>query len=580
MDENLKTTIRKYALQNAIKYKGKANPGAVIGKVLAENPNLREKAKEIGKEIIKIIKEVNKLSVEKQEKKLQETAPELLDEKKEFKERDIFEFLGIREGQKIVTAFPPEPSKYPHIGHAKSIIVNYELAKKHNGTFYLRFEDTNPELVDEEFYKIHMDNYQWLGINPDKIDYASDFMEEFYKHAEKITRENHAYVCSCSQATIKENRKNGVECPCRYKTIDSNLEKWNEMFKARAGKYVLRLKGNMQSPNTTLRDPVIFRIVDESHPRKKKQYRVWPNYDFESAIMDGIEGITHRLRSKEFELRNELQRLIQTMAGFRETKIYEFARFNLEGVESSGRVIREKVQKKKLIGWDDPSLTTLVALRRRGFLPEAIKEFVLSTGLTKTESVLTWDDLITHNRRLLDSKCNRYFFVENPKEIKIDNAPEQTAELKLHPESKGRGSRKFKTENKFYVAEKDFKEFKEGKLVRLMDCLNFKTVKNQRFLGHRKSKGFSSEVKNKFVFDSLDYEKYKKSGDKIIHWLPVQKDLVKVEVLMPNKEVKKGLAEPLVRNLKIGEVVQFARFAFCRLDNKKDNKLMFWYTHD
>ena len=165
MDENLKTTIRKYALQNAIKYKGKANPGAVIGKVLAENPNLREKAKEIGKEIINIIKEVNKLSVEKQEKKLQETAPELLDEKKESKERDIFEFLGIREGQKIVTAFPPEPSKYPHIGHAKAIIVNYELAKKHNGTFYLRFEDTNPELVDEEFYKIHMDNYQWLGIN-------------------------------------------------------------------------------------------------------------------------------------------------------------------------------------------------------------------------------------------------------------------------------------------------------------------------------------------------------------------------------------------------------------------------------
>ena len=117
----------------------------------------------------------------------------------------------------------------------------------------------------------------------------------------------------------------------------------------------------MQSQNTTLRDPVIFRIIDEPHPRKKKKYRVWPNYDFESAIMDGIEGVTHRLRSKEFELRNELQRLIQTLAGFRETKIYEFARFNMEGVESSGRIIREKVRKKELIGWDDPSLTTIVA---------------------------------------------------------------------------------------------------------------------------------------------------------------------------------------------------------------------------
>ena len=562
MDESLKSMMRKYALQNALKYKGKANTGAVIGKVFAENPQLKEKAKEISKEAIKIISEVNKLSLETQEKKLQELAPELLEKKEESNQKDIFGFLGIREGQKIVTAFPPEPSKYPHIGHAKAIIVNYELAKKYNGTFYLRFEDTNPELAEEEFYRIHMDNYGWLGIKPDKVEYASDYMEEFYKHAEKMINDNKAYICSCKQEAIKENRAKGAECEHRYSQPAKNLELWHEMSKAKAGKYVLRLKGHMQSPNTTLRDPVIFRIIDEPHPRKKRKYRVWPNYDFESAIMDGIEGITHRLRSKEFELRNELQRLVQTLAGFRETSIYEFARFNLEGVESSGRIIREKVKKKELIGWDDPSLTTLVALRRRGFLPEAIKEFVLSTGLTKTESVLTWDDLIAHNRRLLDSKCNRYFFVWNPKEIKIENAPEQTAELKLHPDFSDRGTRKLKAKNIFYVTEKDLKEFKDGKLYRLMDCLNF------------------TKKKNNFAFDSLEYEKYKKHGDKIIHWLPAQKDLVKVEVLMPDKEIKKGLAEPLTRNLKVGDVVQFARFGFCKLDKKEKDKLVFWYTHN
>ena len=562
MDESLKITIKKYALQNAVKYKGKANLGAVMGKVLAENPGLKDNAKEISNEITKAIREVNLLSPEKQEKQLQELAPELLEKKKEAVERDIFEFLDIREGQKVVTAFPPEPSKYPHIGHAKAIIVNYELAKRYNGTFYLRFEDTNPELAEEEFYNIHMENYQWLGIRPDKIEYASDYMEDFYKYAEKIINDNHAYVCSCKQETIKDNRGKGAECEHRFYQQDKNLELWHQMFKAKAGRYVLRLKGHMQSSNTTLRDPVIFRILDESHPRKKKKYRVWPNYDFESAIMDGIEGITHRLRSKEFELRNELQRLIQTMAGFRETQIYEFARFNLEGVESSGRIIREKVQKKQLIGWDDPSLTTLVALRRRGFLPEAIKEFVLSTGLTKTEAVLTWDDLIVHNRRFLDSKCNRYFFVESPKEIRIENAPEQVAELKLHPDHPDRGLRKLKTRDKFYVAEKDFREFRDAKLYRLMDCLNF--VKK----------------KNNFAFDSLNYEKYKKNGDRIMHWLPVQKDLVKVEVLMPNKEIKKGVAEPMVKSLKAGDIVQFSRFGFCKLDSKKSDKLMFWYTHD
>ncbi|MAG91883.1 glutamate--tRNA ligase [Candidatus Woesearchaeota archaeon] len=561
MDPHLKSTIRKYALQNAVKYKDKANPGAVIGKVFAENPDLKSRAKEISKEVIKIIKEINKLPFEKKEKKLQEIAPELL-EKKEAKEKDIFDFLEIREGKQVVTAFPPEPSKYPHIGHAKAMIVNYELAKRHDGAFYIRFEDTNPELAENEFYKIQMDNYEWLGIKPDKIDYASDHMAEFYKYAEKIINANQAYICTCDQKTIKENRRNGVECHCRLNQSDYNLKKWHEMFKAKHGKYVLRLKGHMQSQNTTLRDPIIFRIIDAAHPRKKKKYRVWPTYDFETGIMDGIEGVTHRLRSKEFELRNELQRLIQTVAGLQETRIYEFARFNLEGVESSGRIIRDQVKKKKLIGWDDPSLTTIVALRRRGFLPEAIKEFVLSTGITKTESVLTWDDLIVHNRRHLDLKCNRHFFVEKPKEIKIENAPEQSVELKLHPESKERGTRKFKTKGKFYIAEKDFKEFKDGKLYRLMDCINFK------------------KHKGKFVFDSKDYQNYKKHGEKIIHWLPVEKDLVKVEVLMPDKKIAKGLAEPMIKHLKEGETIQFARFGFCKLDKKEKSKLVFWYTHD
>ncbi len=562
MDSELKNIITKYALQNALKYGGKANPGAVIGKVFAENPDLKSQAKELGKEIAKIIGEVNKLPLEKQQHKIQELAPELLEKKEEKKEKGIFEFLEIREGEKVVTAFPPEPSKYPHIGHAKAIFVNYELAKKYNGTFVLRFEDTNPELAKKEFYEIHINNYAWLGIKPDKIDYASDHIGELYSYAEKIIGNNHAYICSCRQEKIKEERQKGIECEHRLQQPEKNLELWEEMFKSKAGKYVLRLKGHMQSTNSTLRDPVIFRLIDEAHPRQKNKFRLWPTYDFENAIMDGIEGITHRLRSKEFELRNELQRLIQTMAGFRETKIYEFARFNMEGVESSGRIIREKVQKKQLLGWDDPSLTTLVALRRRGFLPEAIKEFVLSTGLTKNESVLTWDDLIVHNRRLLDSKCSRYFFVENPKEIKIENAPEKTEELKLHPENKDRGTRKFKTKESFYVSEKDFKEFKEGKLIRLMDCLNFK------------------KAKSKFAFDSIEYEKYKDKGGKIIHWLPVQKDLVKVEVLMPDKKIAKGLAEPMVKNLEVGDIVQFARFGFCKLDSKAKDKLVFWYTHD
>jgi glutamyl-tRNA synthetase len=556
----LKQTIWKYALQNAVKYGGKANEGAVIGKVLAENPDLRNNIKKTTNEIREVVRRVNELSKEEQEEKLKGLYPSLL-EKKEREDKDIFAFLKIKEGEKVVTAFPPEPSKYPHIGHAKAIILNYELAKRYNGKFILRFEDTNPKLAKKEFYSIHLDNYKWLGVKPDEVTYASDHMDDFYTHAEQLIRNNFAYVCSCAPDIIKEKRFKGEECSCRYLSPAKNMERWQEMFKSKEGEYILRLKVHMQHKNSAMRDPTLARIIEQSHPRKGKKYRVWPAYDFENAVMDGVQGITHRLRSKEFELRNELQRYIQKRLKFKETKIYEFARFNLEGVESSGRIIREKIERKELTGWDDPSLTTLVALRRRGFLPAAIKGFVLSTGITKAESVLTWDDLVMHNKRLLDAKCNRYFFVKNPIEVTIENAPEQNIELRLHPDFRERGVRKFKTKDKFYIEKEDYRELKNGGFYRLIGCLNF------------------TKKKNRLIFHSLHHEEYKKYGIRIIHWLPKQKGLVNVEVLMPNKVVESGFGEPSLSKLKKGVQVQFERFGFCILDERQKSKLKFWFTH-
>ena len=550
--------ILKYALQNAVKYNGKANIGAVLGKVLAENPELKKDAKKVSKEIKDVVSKVNSLSQEEQKKELEKYSG--LIQKTEKEKKDIFSIFGIKKDEKITTAFPPEPSKYPHIGHAKALFLNYELAKKHKGKFILRFEDTNPKLAEKEFYNIHLDNYEWLGIKPDFIDYASDHMEEFYRLAKEMVKKSYAYICTCPQDKIKKERFEGKECTCRYLLEEEHLKRFEELFKADEGKMVLRLKGYMQHENTTMRDPTLLRVIQHPHPRLGKKYRVWPTYDFENAVMDGIENVTHRLRTKEFELRNELQNYIQNLLGFRQTHIYEFARFNLEGVESSGRVIRELIQKKKLIGWDDPSLTTIVALRRRGFLAEAIKNFVLSTGITKSEATLTWDDLIVHNKRLLDANAKRYFFIHDLKEIKIENAPEQRVRLKLHPDAEER-KREFKVKDRFYVEKEDFKKFKENMVYRLMDCLNFK------------------KKKNKLVFDSVEHEKFKKNPGLIIHWLPKEKGLVKTEILMPDKKLLKGLAEPLTKELKENDVIQFARFGFCRLDKKEKNKLSFWFTH-
>ena len=265
----LKNAILMYALQNAVRYNGKADAKAVIGKVLGENPELRKDTKKIIKDINKVVGEVNGLSLEKQREELEKSAPELL-EKKKAEERDIFGFLGIMEGKEVRTAFPPDPSKYPHIGHAKAIILNYELAKRHNGEFILRFEDTNPKIVEKEFYKVHLEGYSWLGIKADKVEYASDFMDVFYNYAEKLIKNGHAYMCSCSQEEIKKSRFDGKECHCRILNTEEHMQRYKEMFKANEGKLILRLKGHMQHQNTVMRDPTLMRVIEAPHPRTGK----------------------------------------------------------------------------------------------------------------------------------------------------------------------------------------------------------------------------------------------------------------------------------------------------------------------
>ncbi|MBN1157487.1 glutamate--tRNA ligase [Candidatus Woesearchaeota archaeon] len=543
--------IKRLALLNAVKFNGKSNPGAVIGHLLAEDNNLKEKIKEVSKKVNAIIKEVNALGLDKQKQLIEELG--IVEEKKEKKEKNIFGFVEIK--GPVVTAFPPEPSKYPHIGHAKAILVNYEFARRNNGKFILRFEDTNPLLAKEEFYKIHLDNYEWLGIKVDELQYASDHMEKFYESARKLIKQGDAYICICPQEKMKKSRMEGTECECR----NSKKHSFDDLLNAKEGEMVLRLKIGMQHNNSAMRDPTVMRIIEAPHPRKGSKYGLWPNYDFENSIMDGAGGITHRFRSKEFEMRNELQRYIQKKLGFNETSIYEFARFNLEGVESSGRVIREKIEKKEFIGWDDPRLTTLVALRRRGFQPEAIRNFVLSTGITKAEATLTWDDLIVHNRRLLDKEAKRFFFIENEVEIKIKGAPEQSVKIRIHPESPEMGTRKLDVKEDFIIEKHDFDKIENNKVYRLMDCLNFE----------KRGDGFH--------FHSLDYETFKNNKTMIIHWLPKDGN-TKAKVLLPDARWIKGSAEKNLSAVKEGEVIQFERFGFARLDSKKD--LSFWFTHE
>jgi glutamyl-tRNA synthetase len=310
----------------------------------------------------------------------------------------------------------------------------------------------------------------------------------------------------------------------------------------------------MKHENATMRDPTIMRIVDAFHPRIGKKYRVWPTYDFGTAMMDGWEGVTHRLRSKEFEIRKELQQYIQRLFGFKPSRTIEFGRLNLKGVPTSGRIIREMIKRGKLNGWDDPRLTTLMALKRRGFVPEAIKNFILLTGISKAEGIVTWEILEAENRKIVDALANRYMVVLNPVKISLNDAPEiKEVKINLHPDFPERGQRKIPVDiKKIWIEKEDYEKYKERE-VGLMYLATIKIASKPRFI--------SREI-------SLDIQK--------IHWC--SEPNLKIKIVMPEGKTIKAIGEPEMKRLKKDEIIQMPRVGFARVD-KEYKDIILYYTH-
>ncbi len=560
---DVKNMALKYALQNAVEFKGQANPGAVIGKIVSENPEFKNDMKAVAMAANAAVKEVNLMKHEAQLKKLEELAPELL-EKKKHEKRGLSELPNAVQG-KVVTRIPPEPSKYAHIGHALSFLINYLYAKKYDGKCLVRFEDTNPEKSSKEYCDAILEDIKYLGIIPDKVSYVSDDIEKMYDAAEKIVKGRNAYVCFCNVEKMRELRHKAAECECREKPASESLDEWKKMLnrELKPGQAVLRLRGDMSSKNEVMRDPVLCRIEFAEHYRHGNKYAVWPLYDFENAFQDGTTGVTHIMRSIEFgAMRVELQDRIKELLRMPKQTVIQYGRFNVTDALTQGREIRELIEKKQVTGWDDPRLVTIKALARRGIRPETFSDLAVEVGLSKTPTNIDWSVISAFNRKYLDAESHRYFFVEEPHKIKVAGAPAQKVSLKLHPESE-KAERHFETTDEFIVSEKDYlaiKKLYDGGLVRLMDCLNFR-VEGE-----------------KFIFDSLDIEKYRQDGKKIVHWLPASGN-IDAEVLMPDASALTGAVESNSSKIKINEIVQFARFGFCKLE-KKDKILKFVYCHD
>ncbi|HEV2227097.1 MAG TPA: glutamate--tRNA ligase family protein, partial [Nitrososphaerales archaeon] len=394
LNEKELSAIEKAALANAAKHGGKADVGAVIGRVLAEIPELRADPASAMKAVRATLKRINAMSQSEQEQLLSKKYPESATPQEKEGRIGLPPLPNALKGQ---TAFrlPPEPSGFMTVGHAMAFTINYLYKVQYDGKLWLRFEDTNPRKVAPEFYESFRRGIRWLSIVCDYEKNVSDDMDLIYEHGRKLLEIGSAYACSCDEAKVKRLRFEGTACEHRGNSVDVNLRIWDELLskKHKQGSYVIRFKGDMKSPNYSLRDTNLFRIIDHPHPLTGEKYNLWPTYDLANAVEDEMCGITHVLRSSEF--RNELQQLIRDALRFRHLEVIQFSRFNFRGTPVSKRLLRPLVEKKLVSGWDDPRMPTVDGLRRRGILPQAIRDFTLQVGYTKTEHEYDWSILLS-----------------------------------------------------------------------------------------------------------------------------------------------------------------------------------------
>ncbi len=564
----MKDIILKHTLKNAFEYGGKVNPNVVLGLVLKENPELKSDVPSLRKEIGSIIPQVEVLSPGQIKQKLQQLAPELLQERKEDVQEGPLKPLPNAQQGKVVVRIAPSPSGPLHIGHAYGLSLNYEYAKMYNGKLILRIEDTNPENLYPPAYELIPEDVQWLTEQKDvEVVIQSSHLGTYYDHAEKLVQQGNAYVCTCDADAWKELKNKGIACPCRNFPIAENQTRYAKMFSGYAeGEAVLRLKTDIQDKNPALRDFGIMRIVEHIHPKTGTEHRVWPLMVFSVAIDDHELGITHVLNGKDHTDNAIKEKMIMDCFGWNYPEYKHWGRINFEGFALSTTQTRQAIEQGQYKGWDDIRLPFIRALRRRGYQPAALRKFALDIGLSLNDKTVSreefWKIINAFNRELIEPTANRYFFIDRPVKITIKGLNRKNAEVPVHPDHSERGKRTFSLSEAFYISQLDLMQLGEGYVHRLMDCCNFVVEKET------------------FRFLSEDYESYKNAEDKgkIIHWLPAKKT-IPVTVTMDTGIVIEGIGEEGIKSLRVGDIIQLERRYFARVDAVQGDTVSLWYLH-
>lgn len=542
---DLEGLVRKYALQNALQFDGKATLGSVLGKVMAENPDLRSRAKEVSALAKSVIEEVNGMAVGAQRAALEEVAPELLVKGSRPREHGLPELRNVTGEVRMRMA--PNPSGPLHLGHSRMAILNDEYVKRYGGICYNRFEDTDPARVDPSGYDTIPSDFEWLGVKIHKTVIQSDRFETYYGVAKELLGMGKAYVCTCRPEDWRELKNHKRACEHRDQPLEEQFERWDRMFD---GTYApeeasLVVKTDLEHPNPAIRDFVALRIDDTPHPRTGSRYRVYPLMNLAVAVDDHLLDLTHVLRGKDHLNNTYRQEYVYDYLGWRKPEYIHYGRVSIEDAQLSTSKMATGIKEGMYTGWDDPQLGTLAAMRRRGIRPEAIRRYWTEVGIKEVDIEFSWKTLFTYNRELVDDGADRYFFVSEPVAMTMEGLREEiTAKAPLHPDHPERGSRELRVVpgSKVYLAADDLKD--SPKRLRLKDLCNVDVH------------GYS------LVFAGNDLSVLKE-GVRIVHWTP--EDSTEAEVLMTDGKTRKGVAEPSLAKA-MGKVVQLERFAFVRVE--------------
>ncbi|MGG4451496.1 glutamine--tRNA ligase/YqeY domain fusion protein [Brevibacillus porteri] len=519
----------------------------------------------------------------------------------------------LQEGKvkEIITRFPPEPNGYLHIGHAKAICLNFELAREFSGKANLRFDDTNPVKEDIEYVEAIKRDVQWLGFEWDGLFFASDYFEEMYSRAVLLIKKGLAYVDDLSPEEMRKMRgtwtEPGTDSPFRNRSVEENLDLFARMRQGefKDGEKVLRAKIDMASQNFNMRDPVLYRISHATHHNTGDKWCIYPMYDFAHPLEDAIEGVTHSLCSLEFEDHRPLYDWVVRECEMDSVpRQYEFARLNLTNTVMSKRKLKQLVDENVVDGWDDPRMPTIAGFRRRGYTPEAIRTFAREVGVARANSTVDEKMLEYFIREDLKLKAPRTMAVLNPLKVVITNYPEGQVEMleaEINPENLEMGNRQIPFSREIYIEQDDFMENPPSKYFRLFPG-NEVRLKHAYFI---KCNDVVKDADGNVIEIHCTYDPETKSGSGFtgrkvkgtIHWvdatnaLPAEFRLYEplimddedaegtfLDNVNPNSlEVLQGYVEPNMKETKPQDKYQFFRHGYFNVDPKHttDNKLVF-----